>query len=237
MLQRYFSSQPPFRGAVSKKAEFPDAIALLALEAWAEQQDTTVLAISRDGDWRAFAEGSTRLVCTPNFTGALNLFNQAGQRVVHRAVELLKAGQAPDVEHDLNIAIQAWLDEADFEVEARSSFHFEAEPESASQQTWTIASPPQVLSLEGDEVTFSMELDCLIRFVAQFDLSVRDSIDGEYVRLNTQSDDVESSHRVSVSVTINRALDPEPSAVEVEVNRRRLHVDFGNIDLRWSYED
>lgn len=45
----YFDLRPPFEPNEGKKAEFPDAIALLELEGYGEQKRRYVLAVSRDG--------------------------------------------------------------------------------------------------------------------------------------------------------------------------------------------
>ncbi len=58
LLRLYFAPSPPFEASGKKKHEFPDAIALLSLEAWAKSKDKKILAISDDGGWSSFAEKS-----------------------------------------------------------------------------------------------------------------------------------------------------------------------------------
>jgi PIN domain len=48
LLRRYFAADPPFGGKETKKHEFPDAMALISLEAWARAARTMMLVISRD---------------------------------------------------------------------------------------------------------------------------------------------------------------------------------------------
>ncbi len=57
MVGAYFKSTPPFN-KTNKKNEFPDAIALLSLEKWAEKNNKKILAISSDNDWLNFSEQS-----------------------------------------------------------------------------------------------------------------------------------------------------------------------------------
>ncbi len=237
LVRRYFSAEAPFAQKEGKKNEFPDAIALLTLESWAESTNVLLLTVSGDADWKAYAETSPRLVWTSDLDGALDLFNQAGHRVAERAVELLAAGDAPELSHEIELEIQAWLDDADFEVEASSDFYYDVQPESAVLQTWEIVLPPKVLAVQGEDVTFSLELDCLIEFRAEFDLSVRDSFDRDYVRLNTQAAEKQARHRLTLAITINRSFDAGLEVIAVEANRRRLRVDFGNVELQWSYEE
>lgn len=86
LLRLYFQNQPPFSN--KKKAEFPDAIALLSLEKWAEKNDYRVLAISGDKDWAAFGEHSKRIDVVEDVATALDILN--GQATEVRKV----AGQA-----------------------------------------------------------------------------------------------------------------------------------------------
>jgi hypothetical protein len=46
VLKRYFASEPPFEEGDRKKYEFPDAIALLSLEAAAKRDEEKILAVS-----------------------------------------------------------------------------------------------------------------------------------------------------------------------------------------------
>ncbi|MCA6115206.1 DUF4935 domain-containing protein [Bradyrhizobium sp. WSM 1738] len=78
MLRRYFTIEPPFSRGELKKTEFPDALALLSLEAWASRHHTTVLLVSRDTDWQAFAAASKHLVVIADLSAALDCFNAAG---------------------------------------------------------------------------------------------------------------------------------------------------------------
>jgi hypothetical protein len=237
LVRRYFAEESPFMPTAAKKAEFPDAIALLALEAWAESEDCLLLAISRDGDWQAYASGSQRIVCVPDFEGTLDRFNTAGRTLVEGLAARLRLGEADELKDEIDLELESWLSEADFHVEAHSDFHYDAQPESAVVQYWEIVGEPKVLALEGDEVTFSLELDCVIAFGASFSLSAWDSVDGDYVPLNSQSEEIEERHRLAVSIRVDRRSVPTPEVVEVEANRRRLTVDFGLVDLDWGYEE
>ena len=52
VFTRYFNVDPPFQNG--KKHEFPDAVALLSLEAWAKENNKKILAVSADKDWLTF---------------------------------------------------------------------------------------------------------------------------------------------------------------------------------------
>jgi len=237
LVRRYFAEESPFMPTAAKKAEFPDAIALLALEAWAESENCLLLAISRDGDWQAYASDSKRIVCVADFEGTLDHFNTASRVLVEGLAAKLQSGEADELKREIDLELESWLSEADFEIEARSDFHYDAQPESAVVQYWEIIGEPKVLALEGEEVTFSLELDCVIAFGANFSLSAWDSIDSDYVPLNNQSEETEERHKVAMTVRVDRRSAPAPEVIEVEANRRRFTVDFGLVDLDWGYEE
>lgn len=74
VFDAYFDSKPPFGKSERKRHEFPDAFALRSLEEWAKSRNTTLLAISKDKDWAAFAESSDHLVVVTDLVSALAFF-------------------------------------------------------------------------------------------------------------------------------------------------------------------
>lgn len=56
LSEMYFSCTAPFENNAKKKNEFPDAIALLTLTKWGEQQSGKVLAVSTDQGWKTSQE-------------------------------------------------------------------------------------------------------------------------------------------------------------------------------------
>ncbi|MHC2148666.1 PIN domain-containing protein [Pseudomonas sp. 210_17 TE3656] len=75
LFELYFNNKPPFHKGNDKKYEFPDAVALLSLEAYAE--NSGILVVSTDKDWITFCNRpeSKKLHCIPDLTTALALIN------------------------------------------------------------------------------------------------------------------------------------------------------------------
>lgn len=75
LYELYFNNEPPFHRSNDKKFEFPDAVALLCLEAYALHNG--ILVVSEDKDWIAFchASKSKKLHCVPDLPTALALIN------------------------------------------------------------------------------------------------------------------------------------------------------------------
>lgn len=84
----YFQNLPPFHMDNKKKGEFPDAIALATLERWAEQNNTCVVVVSNDGDWKAFCDKSQRLYLVKTLPSALSVFQSPTEIVEEMLLKL-----------------------------------------------------------------------------------------------------------------------------------------------------
>ena len=78
VLSRYFSEAPPFGESDKRKHEFPDAFALLSLEALARDEGRFMLCVAPDKGWQDFASQSEHLICVKDLEDALSYFNDAG---------------------------------------------------------------------------------------------------------------------------------------------------------------
>lgn len=66
----YQDFTPPFANNEKKRKEFPDAIALLSLEQWAEEEGGVVLLVTKDKGMREFCETSEYVKTIPELTDA-----------------------------------------------------------------------------------------------------------------------------------------------------------------------
>src|SRR3546814_19610027 len=74
LVKAYFDVKPPFKPGDKQKYEFPDAIALLCLEAFAEEKATMMLCVSHDPDWVAYCGNSKHLCLVEALATALEFF-------------------------------------------------------------------------------------------------------------------------------------------------------------------
>ncbi|WP_175823899.1 PIN domain-containing protein [Burkholderia sp. BCC0419] len=86
LIALYVAGDPPFTVEGKKKSEFPDAFALLALKGWAENNDTRVLAVSSDDDWKRFGESSSAVYVVQDLGAALSAFQTPNAANVCRAL-------------------------------------------------------------------------------------------------------------------------------------------------------
>ncbi|WP_264627870.1 PIN domain-containing protein [Candidatus Symbiopectobacterium sp. NZEC135] len=111
LLRSYFTSKPPFAETGKKKSEFPDAIILMAVQSWAEQNQENVLAVARDEDWARFCEHSKFIHYETDLAKALAYFNEetAPYALTDNLERALNEGVAQkfidDIAEELNSAL------------------------------------------------------------------------------------------------------------------------------------
>jgi len=125
LFDRYFAAQPPFAESSKKKHEFPDAVALLALEHWAGEHDTAVLVVSTDADWQRFCTAHPRLLWTNNLGGALAAFqDERAQFAADRLAETLVEGLDGKLAQALLAAGRSFARQIGVGLDVRSAFDF-----------------------------------------------------------------------------------------------------------------
>lgn len=230
VLARYFAKQPPFEKIEKKKNEFPDAFALVSLEEHGAEQEQLILCVSGDGGWQEYADASAHLVCVNDLDGALALFNEAGQVVADRVLDLLRKGEAPTIDGGIESEFAFRLDDG-FDIEASSYVDFEEEPESAVLKSidWAAVPAPTVIALDADSVTFTLELKAVVTYGANFSFHVRDSIDRDYVSLGGAHASRDQEDAFRIALTVSREMEGEPELFEAELARKGVLVDFGEV--------
>lgn len=125
LLSLYFEADPPFEGAGDKKAEFPDAIALLSLERWAKQKDAQLLAVSKDSGWLNFAKESGHIEVIENLADALTHFqpHNAAKNIIEALQAQILDSSASEILELLNDFIVESTNEAEVDVEYSSALH------------------------------------------------------------------------------------------------------------------
>lgn len=234
ILTKYFSQHPPFGAADKRKSEFPDAFALLALEALAEQEGRLLLCVAPDKGWVDFAAESEHLICIDKLEEALSLFNAAADllRVVDAIAQKWHENEAGDFLEAVQSALEYRLEDLDFDIDAYADVEFEADPLSAALQNISNEkiSKPTIIAADDETVTFTVRVEALVGFEATFSFSVFDSIDKDYVFLNSHSVYVEKTLPFDLTITADRVFDEGLIFHEVEVSRKHFEVDFGHVE-------
>ena len=248
LVKCYFAPSAPFQSSGAKKSEFPDAIALLSLEAWAKSSERKILAISNDTGWAEFADHSDLINVESDFAGALQslqLHAEKTKEVVTRLLAKLGAGKFPDLAEDISDEVAKAVGELNVHAEAHSPYSHDSDwvtiqfkdcklPEFRDQSDFTL--------VRIGRKTVVAQLDIVIRAeaVTEFLFSIRDSIDGGYISLGSCTAETEVEFVATTLVTLESDFSIDnalPQLSELEIIDAIDAVDFGTVDIDYDHED
>ena len=236
LLDAYFNTKPPFEKEGKKKAEFPDAIALLSLEEWARQKDTKVLAVSSDGGWKAFAETSDYIIVIEDIAKLYGHFNRSANFIAQRIEGLIRHGKIPDFEGGIKALIEEHFDDSSIEIEADSHLGFESEFAGVDVLEINFMPGFQVIASDEDSIDIALEFTCRIRFKAEFSWFVWDGVDREYVPMGSDIVSREESRAfVEIIGTFSREFGDIPDVLRLEGSVLPDVPEFGTVEP--DYDD
>ena len=250
LMEMYFATEAPFESGKDKKNEFPDAIALLALEGWAEENEINIIAVSQDKGWKNFSEGSDRITLVSSLAEALEKFqphNKVVSVISHIREDSLLDGENHVLE-EIEQAIINSVDGCDIWVEASSYMHFEWEDVSASYISHELDKDQdglvkvRVVSINDEEIVLKVGATVEVEVEASFDFSVRDSIDKDYVGMGgnvcTTTESYHTDILLSLTGDFSQDFD-DIDVAEIEVLETIGCADFGEVEPDWrsEYED
>lgn len=250
LMELYFATEAPFESGKDKKNEFPDAIALLALEGWAEENEINIIAVSQDKGWKNFSEGSDRITLVSSLAEALEKFqphNKVVSIISHIREDSLLDGENHVLE-EIEQAIINSVDGCDIWVEASSYMHFEWEDVSASYISHELDKDQdglvkvRVVSINDEEIVLKVGATVEVEVEASFDFSVRDSIDKDYVGMGgnvcTTTESYHTDILLSLTGDFSQDFD-DIDVAEIEVLETIGRADFGEVEPDWrsEYED
>lgn len=250
LMEMYFATEAPFESGKDKKNEFPDAIALLALEGWAEENEINIIAVSQDKGWKNFSEGSDRITLVSSLAEALEKFqphNKVVSVISHIREDSLLDGENHVLE-EIEQAIINSVDGCDIWVEASSYMHFEWEDVSASYISHELDKDQdglvkvRVVSINDEEIVLKVGATVEVEVEASFDFSVRDSIDKDYVGMGGNVCTTTESYHTDILLSLTGDFSQDFDDIDVagiEVLETIGRADFGEVEPDWrsEYED
>lgn len=250
LMEMYFATEAPFESGKDKKNEFPDAIALLALEGWAEENEINIIAVSQDKGWKNFSEGSDRITLVSSLAEALEKFqphNKVVSVISHIREDSLLDGENHVLE-EIEQAIINSVDGCDIWVEASSYMHFEWEDVSASYISHELDKDQdglvkvRVVSINDEEIVLKVGATVEVEVEASFDFSVRDSIDKDYVGMGGNVCTTTESYHTDILLSLTGDFSQDFDGIdvaEIEVLETIGRADFGEVEPDWrsEYED
>lgn len=243
VMLRYFAALPPFAAHGTKKHEFPDALALLAIESWAEQRQTGVLVVSEDDDWKRYCAQSTRLVLIADLAQALGAFQQPTARYACRRVaELLGQGDPVGLASALEAALQAQDDRVWFDVEASSTYHVEhdvSEPEFLSIELPDPAeaeSEFRAVDYTNGVLVIHIVFTVNARVGNSFKFSMWEGVDREYLPMGSGRVVTDETIAMEALVTLGGRIPEYMKVTDVEILPSSHRIDVGNIKPDWMHD-
>ncbi|MFH7023999.1 MAG: PIN domain-containing protein [Heteroscytonema crispum UTEX LB 1556] len=252
LIQKYFKARPPFSETGKKKNEFPDAIALMSLETWANKNQTKIIVVTSDNDWKSFCAGSERLIAIDDFAGALGLFQrQNADDICKYLSEKYEKGELENVKEAISNALEYQLSDFEIYPEVSSSYMYEQDLTEVTLNgfEFKLFEPPNLIfrpvNFDDDSLVVESKLSVDVNIECSFSFSIYDSIDKDEVPFGSGSANVQTNLDVDILISFVGnfvgSLDEIGSEIEVddvEIEVKKLDaVDFGEIEPDWMGED
>lgn len=237
VLSRFVEIKPPFGNKEIKKHEFPDAIALLSLEGWATKNDTTVIAVSSDEDWKRFCSESNRVYYVDDLAHALSVFQAGADDAAALFKTMLGDGKIEELDAIVVDAIATQSDKISIDFEAAANWYYEAE----LNQVEVSSETPLAGQLKAFEVveyaddTLVLQTSLIMDVTAHFIVSFHhwDSNDREYVNIGSAS--VWQTEALHLDLIITVIFDNGNATIDsVELLPISTTMDVGEIEPDWN---
>lgn len=242
VVRRYFNGSAPF-GRQAKKSEFPDAIALSSLDQWAIDQETEILAVSKDEGWQAFCDESTRIHAVDSLARALAILQQRDFPSI--VAELVSDDlQTSTGKEAVRAALAGQTHKIDVTVDGSSYFFLEMDVVEVgidSIEFGDLTAEKLIpVNVSEDEVLLQVECTLLLRVEVSVEFSTYDSFDKEYLAIATQS--FVENDEVEASLLLRYAIADDDGSLsvaleEIVLERCRADVWLGELEPDFGQDD
>jgi hypothetical protein len=250
LIQRYFRSEPPFSETGKKKNEFPDAIALISLEAWADKNRTRVIVVTSDNDWKNFCESSDNLYISDDLAEALGLFQlQDADDICKYLSENYELGYLENVKEAIVDTLESEIYYSDIygSIYAESPYRYEEEitETEINEFQFKVLEPPDIIfrpiNFNDNRLTVESKLNVDVNIECSFLFFVYDSFDKEDVGMGSSTKNIQTDLEIKVLITfvgnLNR-IGGEVEVDKVEIETKSFDsIDFGFIEPDWGDGD
>lgn len=242
VLDKYFTGKPPFNGSKNKKNEFPDAFALISIEAWAQKYETRVLAISQDNDWISYGETSERLDVIPSLLPVFEQLNKVRRDIVVEASEVIQA-IIDEPEGEFGSAVHEhirWIVEetpAHYEVSTDGYFEMDDEMiELVSLSVEPLESDSSLVNIDGDYRVVEVTVNIKVRASATITHLHYDKPERSYHELNSDSANITKEEQLTALVHYGNIPSYADKGRVIEIDSVELlnfnpAYNFGYIDV------
>lgn len=240
LFRRYFAVEAPFETKTVKKSEFPDAAALLVLEAYAKNNDAIGIVVSSDGGWDAFASQSEHLYCVKTLEDLTALFTATGEVAtqIQAAIrEAIQDARSP-LRSQLSDALKDHVGDAAWDVgDIYSDTGARVEGEVSNIQLLEhelLIENTAIWNDEEDAAKWLVEVTASVKVEVSTSVTtfIWDSIDRDEVELSGDSIENEVEIEVKAFLTcsnVQAGSAPQDWDVEVEIAPEDYSVDVGEV--------
>lgn len=248
LMESYFSTRAPFEEGKDKKHEFPDAIALISLEGWAEENNINVIAVSQDKGWKNYADGSARITLVSSLAEALEKF-QPHNKVLSIISHIREDSLLDEGNHILDRIENAIVDSVSNSdimfIEADSFLHFDWDDVSVCYVSHELDSDNdglvkvRIIRIDDESIILKIGVEVEVEVEANFSFSIRDSIDKDYVGIGSSVCNTTEAYHTDILLTLSGDFSQKFDDLEVtdvEVLESINKVDFGSIAPNFDRE-
>jgi hypothetical protein len=245
---RYFNSKPPFSESGKKKSEFPDAIALLSLDAYAKKRGIKILAVSTDADWKSFADQSKHIDVYEDLGETLSVFQpqETAFALCRRIAVSIQNNDADGIGKHIEDYLADTIADIDPHIEADSQFYWELSQLEIELVHFTIDEDSEgklilyPVQAQHNHVVVQAKLEVQVRATGDFVLSAHDSIDGDSVPIGSASKSATVSFETEILFTVSGDLEGPIGELDFdsfELLRSPRYIQFGVLEPDWWSEE
>lgn len=242
LIKLYFTPSAPFEDNEKKKNEFPDAIALLSLEAWASRNNKKLLAVSEDKGWEGYAASSTQIDLEKDLSQAFQGFQEHVERAKKIILNLLNAlcnDENPDLLREIDEHIEQEVQSLQPDAEADSHVSYEVDQVDVSYNDFEFIHHDNdydftIVRIGANKIVAKIPLLIRLKAEASFSFYVHDSTDKDNVSLGGNSKEVDVELNMSVLITFEGDFESTPMDISVSgvsLLQMRPTIDFGEVDF------
>lgn len=242
LLQCYLQDKPPFTGLDNSNEKFPDAVALLATDVWAQENDVQVLAVTKNGNWKNYCETSLHIYCLENFADALSRFNKEAvpcsflsQLISNMEKQEDKGGSFFSKIRD---GVESCFSNFSPFQKSVSSYYWEADGCRGWLKYFSLTdSNFKVVDHNSDNVVLKINANINLEVEGNFSLSQFDPIERNHTYIGSVTVTVEEEFTSEILITVSGNLAGDISSLnvdQVEVVDPITSVHFGMLEPDYS---
>lgn len=248
LLKHYFKSLPPFENSKDKKAEFPDAIALMTLEGWAQKNNKIVIVVTDDNGCKDFCNNSKWLHYENNLKNVITSFQP--KTYVTKFLNLISSighdALSEYLDNDIKKAIIYNAENSDIDIEANCHHEYEYDDTEIEYIGYDFLTDlcdlrHDIISIDNDKVVFQVIVNIDCKISASFSFSIYDSFDKEYLHLGGNHYSINTKYERTIIIELSGPYaDNDLSKMRlsrIDISSNVIHIEFGEIDIYFSDDD